>query len=206
VQGTNTVASMSVLEQAKPKPSEYRRFRIKTVDHNDDFASMREVLRRRYQHLVDQSHLPGDERDKWGVIPDLVVIDGGKGQLNAAMEVMRELELEIPTVGLAKQNEEIFQPGRSDPIVLPRDSAALFMMQRVRDEAHRFAITFHRASRGKGALKSSLDEIPGVGPKRKRALLQRFGSVAAIREAPVQEIASVPGMTVRTAEALKERL
>lgn len=206
VQGAYTVASMSVLEQARPRPAEYRRFRIRTVDHNDDFASMQEVLRRRFGHLVEQSRSPTRENEKWGVIPDLVVIDGGKGQLSTAMGVMQELELEIPTVGLAKQFEEIFLPSRGDPVVLPRDSAALFLLQRVRDEAHRFAITYHRASRGKGALKSSLDEIPGVGPKRKRALLRRFGSVDAMRKAPVDEIASVPGMTRRTASALKERL
>jgi excinuclease ABC subunit C len=155
---------------------------------------------------VEQTRAPTPENEKWGVIPDLVVIDGGKGQLSAAMEIMHELELEIPTVGLAKQYEEVFLPGRSDPVVLPRDSAGLFLLQRVRDEAHRFAITYHRLSRGKGAVKSSLDEIPGVGPKRKKALLQRFGSVDAIRSAPVDDIASVPGMTRRTATALKERL
>jgi excinuclease ABC subunit C len=238
VQGAYTVASMSVLEQAKPKPSEYRRFRIRTVDQNNDFASMQEVLRRRFGHLVQavssrhaevtgrqgdgetggelalathdtrlttqDSRLKADE--KWGVIPDLVVIDGGKGQLSSAMQIMHELELEIPTVGLAKQYEEVFVPDRSDPVILPRDSAGLFLLQRVRDEAHRFAITYHRASRGKGALKSSLDEIPGVGPKRKRALLQRFGSVEGVRQAAIEEIAAVPGMTARTATALKERL
>jgi len=206
VQGAYTVASMSVLENARPKSSEYRRFRIKTVDHNDDFASMQEVLRRRFGHLVEQSRAPTAENEKWGVIPDLVVIDGGKGQLSSAMAVMRELELEIPTVGLAKQYEEVYVPERSEPIPFPSDSAGRFLLQRVRDEAHRFAITYHRASRGKGALKSSLDEVPGVGPKRRRALLQRFGSVDAIRKAVVDEIASVPGMTRRTAEALKERL
>jgi excinuclease ABC subunit C len=206
VQGAYTVASMSVLDHARPKPADYRRFRIRTVDHSDDFASMQEVLRRRFEHLVEQSRAPSQENEKWGVIPDLVVIDGGKGQLNAAMEVMHELELEIPTVGLAKQREEIFTPGVSDPIVLPRDSEALFLLQRVRDEAHRFAITYHRQSRGKGALKSSLDEIPGVGPRRKKALLQRFGSVDAIRAASEEEIGAVPGMTKRTAAALKERL
>ncbi|MSQ23104.1 MAG: excinuclease ABC subunit UvrC [Chloroflexi bacterium] len=209
VQGAFTVASMSVLEQAKPKPSEYRRFRIRTVDHNDDFASMAEVLRRRFGHLVTAAQAEHGElgRDeKWAVIPDLVVIDGGKGQLSAAMAVLRDLELEIPTVGLAKEREEIFLPGRSDPVVLPRDSAALFLLQRVRDEAHRFAITYHRASRGKGALRSALDEIPGVGPKRKKALLRQFGSVDGIRQAPVDDLAAVPGMTRSTANLLKERL
>jgi excinuclease ABC subunit C len=206
VQGAHTVASMSVLAEGKPKPSEYRRFRIRTVTDNNDFASMAEVLRRRFGHLVEQSRTPTLENEKWGVIPDLVVIDGGKGQLSAAMEVMRDLELEIPTVGLAKQYEEVFLPERSDPLVLPRDSAGLFLLQRVRDEAHRFAITYHRASRGRGALRSSLDTIPGVGPKRKRALLQRFGSVEAIRGAATEEIAAVPGMTRQTAAALKERL
>jgi excinuclease ABC subunit C len=206
VQGAYTVASMSVSEGGRPKNADYRRFRIKTVDHNNDFASMQEVIRRRFGHLVEQRRNPSPENEQWGVIPDLVVIDGGKGQLNAALEVMHDLELEIPMAGLAKQYEEVFLPGRSDPVVLPRDSAGLFLLQRVRDEAHRFAITYHRASRGKGALKSSLDEVPGVGPKRKRALLQRFGSVDAIRKAPVDEIAAVPGMTRSTATKLKERL
>ncbi|MPZ14835.1 MAG: excinuclease ABC subunit UvrC [Chloroflexi bacterium] len=206
VQGTYTVASMSVLDHARARPSDYRRFRIRTVDHNNDFASMQEVLRRRFGHLVEQNRTPTPENEKWGVIPDLVVIDGGKGQLNAALEILGELELEIPTIGLAKQHEEVFLPGRSDPVVLPGDAAALFLLQRVRDEAHRFAITYHRASRGKGALKSSLDDVPGVGPKRKRALLQRFGSLDAMRAAPIEEIAAVPGMTRRTASTLKERL
>ena len=188
---------------------------------------MQEVLRRRFGHLLAASGIKREpeggigadadenprletrrenEATKWGVIPDLVVIDGGKGQLNAAMEVMSELELEIPMIGLAKQYEEVFVPGRSDPIVLPRDSAGLFLLQRVRDEAHRFAITYHRASRGRGALRSSLDEIPGVGPKRKRALLKQFGSVDAIRKASVADLAAVPGMTSSTAATLKERL
>ncbi|MBI4212758.1 MAG: excinuclease ABC subunit UvrC [Chloroflexi bacterium] len=209
VQGAFTVASMSVLEQAKPKPSEYRRFRIRTVDHNDDFASMREVLRRRFGHLVKAQLLPHEVQkadEKWNVIPDLVVIDGGKGQLSTAVEVFRELELEIPLIGLAKEREEIFLPGRGDPFVLPRESAALFMLQRVRDEAHRFAITYHRQNRGKGALRSALDEVPGVGPKRKKALLTRFGSVEGIRHAQVEEIASVPGMTRSSAAILKGRL
>jgi excinuclease ABC subunit C len=205
VQGAYTVASMSVVEQAKPKPSEYRRFRIRSQENND-FASMQEVLRRRFGHLVEQRRNPTPENEKWGAIPDLVVIDGGKGQLSAAQAVMHELELEIPMVGLAKQYEEVFLPERSDPVVLPRDSAGLFLLQRVRDEAHRFAITYHRAARGKGALKSSLDEIPGVGPKRKRALLLRFGSVDAVRKASVEEIAAVPGMTRSTAATLKDRL
>jgi excinuclease ABC subunit C len=226
VQGAYTVASMSVFEEGKAKSSDYRRFRIRTVTDNNDFASMQEVLRRRFGHLLAASGVRLDREDrhgtvtvddplnarreseaaKWGVIPDLVVIDGGKGQLSSALEVMAELELEIPMIGLAKQYEEVFLPGRSDPIVLPRDSAGLFLLQRVRDEAHRFAITYHRVSRGHGALRSSLDEVPGVGPKRKRALLKQFGSVDAIRKASVADIASVPGMTSRTAATLKERL
>ncbi len=210
VQGAYTVASMSVLENARPKPSEYRRFRIRTVDQNDDFASMQEVLRRRFGHLVaamrEDSGARSKEDDKWGLIPDLVVIDGGKGQLSSAMAILDELELEIPTVGLAKEREEVFLPGRSEPIVLARDSAALFLLQRVRDEAHRFAVTYHRESRGRGALHSALDDVPGVGPKRKKALLRHFGSVDGIRKAEIDEIATVPGMTKRTAATLKERL
>jgi excinuclease ABC subunit C len=143
----------------------------------------------------------------WGVFPDLVIIDGGKGQLSAAVEVMDSLELsEIPIVGLAKEREEIFQKHSPDPVLLPRNSQALYLVQRVRDEAHRFAITYHRKVRGKKSLRSQLDEVPGVGPTRKKALLRHFGTVKAIRGASVEELAAVPGMTRRTAEDLKRAL
>jgi excinuclease ABC subunit C len=289
VQGTNQVASMVVFEDGKAKRSDYKRFRIKHDLGNNDFASMQEVIRRRftralaatpgtermgvappepdafaapaqpravavaddaiepYPHPValqdadrgengplsirlplagDQALPPPQvgegEQDAveeeasegesvatggWAVFPDLVIVDGGKGQLSAAVEVMNALELsEIPIVGLAKQREEIFLKDRSDPVLLPRNAQALFLVQRVRDEAHRFAVTYHRKVRGKRGLRSQLEDVPGVGPARKKALLRHFGSVKAMRAASIDELAAVPGMTRRTAEELKRSL
>jgi excinuclease ABC subunit C len=218
IQGTNQVASMVVFEDGKPKRSDYKRFKIKTVAGNDDFASMQEVLRRRFKRaLTGQLRQEGEEgtwqeseddsQVPWAYIPDLVIVDGGKGQLSAAVEVMNELELsEIPIVGLAKQQEEIFLKDRPDSVLLPRSSQALFLVQRVRDEAHRFAVTYHRKLRGKSGVRSQLDDVRGVGPARKRALIRVFGSVKGIRQASVDELAAVPGMTRKTAESLKQSL
>ena len=140
-------------------------------------------------------------------MPDLVIVDGGKGQLSSALEVLDELGLaELPCVGLAKENEEIFQPGARNGLMLPRSSQALFLVQRIRDEAHRFAITFHRQVRGKKSFSSALDEVQGIGPKRKKALVKQFGSVRAIREASLEELLAVPGMNRPAAEKIKERL
>jgi excinuclease ABC subunit C len=209
IQGTSAVSSMVVFVDGKPAPGQYRKFRVKTVTGADDFATMAEIMRRRFRHAA-----PGDaavevaERtgpgDRWD-LPDLVIIDGGKGQLNAAVEAMRELGVyEIPVVGLAKQHEEIFVPGEDEPIVLPRGSEALYLVQRVRDEAHRFAITYHRKVRAKSSIQSALDTIPGIGPRRKAALLRKFGSLRAIREASVDEIASTVGFTRALAERVKD--
>jgi excinuclease ABC subunit C len=213
IQGTNSVASMVVFEEGRPKRAAYRRFRIKTVEGANDFASHQEVLRRRFTRaLADQSARENGEASSeassdWAEMPDLVIIDGGKGQLSAALEVMEELDLtEIPVVGLAKENEEIFVKGRALPIMLPRTSQSLFLVQRIRDEAHRFAITYHRGLRQKRAIASALDDIPGVGPARKRALLRRFGSLKGIREAELDELAAVPGMSRPVAEAVKAAL
>ncbi|MBI2966069.1 MAG: excinuclease ABC subunit UvrC [Chloroflexi bacterium] len=222
IQGTSTVASMVVFEDGKPKKAHYRRFKIKTVEGNDDFASMREVLSRRFRRLrqdeaARESH-PGaegsngaeggkaadaDDGFKW--VPDLVLIDGGKGQLGAAVQVFLELGVkDVPLASLAKQQEEIFVPQTPEPILLPRSAPALFLVQRIRDEAHRFAVTFHRDVRKKASIKSALDLVPGVGPKRKRQLLRQFGSVKAIREATVEELASAPGMTRKLADTVKQ--
>ncbi|MCC7367722.1 MAG: excinuclease ABC subunit UvrC [Chloroflexi bacterium] len=287
VQGTNQVASMVVFEDGKPKRSDYKRFKIKHQEGNNDFLSMQEVVRRRFtralaatpgtegmgNNLTPPTPLSGAERGSrlvsplsapergsggegrsvalpliedddtaahvatemldgglesasawahggdeakdaangqsasWGVFPDLVIIDGGKGQLSAAVEVMNSLELsEIPIVGLAKEREELFQKHSSEPVILPRNSQGLYLVQRVRDEAHRFAITYHRKVRGKKGLRSQLDDVPGVGPTRKKALLRHFGTVRAIRGATVEELAAVPGMTRRTAEELKRAI
>src|SRR5258708_1140217 len=140
---------------------------------------------------------------EWAM-PDLIIIDGGKGQLSAAMEVLQELRIDIPTVGLAKENEEIFTPGSPDSIILPRSSQGLYMVQRIRDEAHRFGITYHRKLRSDRTFKSVLDEIPGIGPKRKQALMKHFGSVRAISAASLEELAGLDGMTKDSAEKVKE--
>jgi excinuclease ABC subunit C len=219
IQGTSPVSSMVVFTDGKPAPSQYRRFRVKTVTGADDFATMQEILRRRFKRAgareeragrreeIDESQpsvLGPESSDGWG-LPDLVIIDGGKGQLNAAVQVMRELGVyQIPAVGLAKRFEEIFVPDEEEPIVLPRGSEALYLVQRIRDEAHRFAITFHRQVRARSAVQSALDTIPGIGPKRKRALLNKFGSVKAIREADIDEIASTVGFTRALAAKVKE--
>ncbi len=215
IQGTNAVGSMVVFVDGRPRPQEYRRFRIRTVQGSNDFAMMQEVLRRRFKKASAPaeraSHDRESSRDRakaeaWAALPDLLIIDGGKGQLNAGLEVLREAGLEpiVPAAGLAKRNEELFVKDRSEPVVLPRTSQALFLVQRVRDEAHRFAITYHRGLRKKAAVQSALDSVPGIGPKRKKALLRKFGSVKAIREAPVEEIASTVGFTQSLAERVKE--
>ena len=213
IQGSNTVASMVVFEDGKPKPAHYRRFKMKTVEGVDDFESIREVLRRRFKRLAaaraaeQRGEGEGLRVDSFGVIPDLVLIDGGKGQLSAALEVFLELGLDdIPLASLAKENEELFVPHTPEPIVLPRDSQALYLVQRIRDEAHRFAITYHRNLRSKSSLKSPLDNVTGIGPKRKRMLMRRFGTLKGIKEAAVDDLASVPGMTRSLAIRLKQTI
>ena len=213
IQGSNTVASMVVFEDGRPKPAHYRRFKIKTVDGVDDFESMREVLRRRFKRLATAraAEQTGDtalvEVDSFGVIPDLVLIDGGKGQLSAALEVFLEMGIDdVPLASLAKENEELFVPHTPEPIVLPRNSQALHLVQRIRDEAHRFAITFHRNLRSKDSLKSPIDNVTGIGPKRKRMLMRRFGTLKGIKEAAVAAIASVPGMPRSLAIRLKQTI
>ncbi|MBA7630252.1 UvrABC system protein C [subsurface metagenome] len=200
LQGKAAVGSMVVFDQGKSKPAHYRRFRIKTVSGADDYAMLQEVLKRRFKRISDASNT-------WAVLPDLVLIDGGKGQLNSAREAMREAGAEsIPVASLAKENEEIFAPGKRQPIVLPRSSPGLQLLQRLRDEAHRFAITYHRRIRKREAFASALDSIPGIGPKRKRALLKQFGSVRSIRTASEEELAAASGMSQSLAKKIKEYL
>jgi excinuclease ABC subunit C len=235
IQGTSAVGSMVVFVNGRPEPREYRRFRIRSGDTPDDFRMTAEVLRRRFSRAsrlraetgalslaavgADEAPEGGDEdagdevesassrRAEGWALPDLVIVDGGKGQLSAAVGVMRDLELsEVPMAGLAKRFEELYVPGRGDPIVLPRNSQGLYLVQRIRDEAHRFAITYHRAVRGKRALSSVFDEVPGIGPARKKALLKRFGSVRRIREASVEEVAATPGVGHEVADRLKKHL
>jgi excinuclease ABC subunit C len=200
--GTNSVGSMTVFEDGRPAKKEYRRFTIKTVAGTDDFAMMREVTSRRFRRANDE-----EDDGKWSKLPDLVIVDGGKGQLSAALAGLNDVGWTGQSiVALAKENEELFLPGNPEPIILPRDSQALFLVQRVRDEAHRFAITFHRQKRSKSSFSSRLDEIPGLGPKRKQALLRKFGSLKAIQAADTEELAAVPGMTRSVAELIKTSL
>ena len=242
-QGTNSVGSMAVFQDGQPQRAHYRRFRIKTVEGANDFASMQEVMRRRFRRSgavgraaqeyapteeaaaeameafrredpqrksgggADQAQEPRSPKDgSFGVLPDLVLIDGGKGQLNAVAEVMRvELGIHhIPLASLAKQHEELFVPDVPESIMLPRTSPALYLVQRARDEAHRFAITYHRGLRQKAGIESVMDIVPGVGPKRKKMLLRHFGSVQKIRDASLDELAAVPGMTHKLAQRVKE--
>jgi excinuclease ABC subunit C len=206
IQGTNTVASMSVFLDGKPMSSDYRRFKIKSHIGNDDFASMKEVLTRRFKRLKN-ARAGGEENASFAATPDLVLIDGGKGQLSSAVEAMLFLGLpDIQLASIAKREEEIFLPDAAEPVIMPRNSQALFLLQRARDEAHRFAITFHRNLRGKASVKSALDLVPGIGPKRRKILVRAFGSVKGIREATEQEIAAAPGMTEKIARQIKEHL
>lgn len=201
-QGASTVAAMIVFEHGKPKKDAYRKFAIATVDGPNDFASLQEALRRRFKRALENA----DPDNSWGRLPDLIIIDGGRGQLSASLEVLRELGVDRPVVGLAKENEELFLPHTPVSVLLPRTSQALFLVQRVRDETHRFAITFHRQKRGRASLRSALDELPGIGPKRKKALLQHFGSPKRIRQASVDELAVVEGISPLLAEKIKAAL
>ena len=247
IQGTSAVGSMVVFESGKPAPSEYRRFRIKTVEGANDVASMQEILRRRFKRLVaavaggqdesesarsaqadgagpnsmdDPDSPPNEEGaspdlagDPWARLPDLVIVDGGKPQLNAALAVMEELPFGVSVIGVAKEDhgsisthEEIYLPEQPEPLVLPRGAQGLYLLQRIRDEAHRFAITYHRQVRSTRTFRSVLDEIPGIGPKRKKALLRHFGSARAIAAATVDELAAVDGMSRDVAERVKEHI
>ena len=221
IQGTNAVGSMVTFQDGMPKPAHYRRFRIKAVEGIDDYAMMQEVLRRRFKRLASlkgkgsnaqplEHHLEngsGDREESWGIVPDLVVIDGGKGHLSAALEVFLEMGLDfIPLSSIAKENEWLFVPQTPEPIVLPPTSQALHLVQRLRDEAHRFAITYHRKLRSKSSVASSVDLVRGIGPKRKRMLIRRFGSIKGIQDAAVDDIAAVPGMTRSLAVRLKESI
>ncbi|MFC1959566.1 excinuclease ABC subunit UvrC [Chloroflexota bacterium] len=217
-QGTAIVASRVVFVKGVPRKSEYRRFNIKTVDHqgSDDYQSMREALTRRFKRYIDARDNPDtiqpgkkDSGETWRLLPDLLIMDGGKGQLNIAVEVLTKFDLldQVPVIGLAKRQEEIFMPGRKGSILLSRRSPALFLIQRVRDEAHRFAITSHRRRRDKAGLASQLETVPGVGPKRRKLLLEAFDkSINKIRDASVDEIAAVQGIGPELAQVIKDTL
>jgi len=206
--GVETVGSMVVFVDGKPEKSEYRKFRIKgawVLDETtgkpqpDDYAAMREVLKRRFRHYLD-----GDP--KFSQLPDLLLVDGGKGQLSVALQVLREFKLDLPVAALAKEHELLYVPNSELPIALPFNSPALHLLQRIRDEAHRFALKYHRKRRTQKALRTILDEVPGIGPARKKALLQHFGSLEALMKASVDELAKVPHMNRKVAKALWEFL
>jgi excinuclease ABC subunit C len=225
LQGTEVVASMVVAEDGLPRKSEYRRFAIKAVEGQDDVASIHEVISRRFRRYLEERIETGelgeesaDDDDesgprpidpvtgrprKFAYPPQLVVVDGGPPQVAAAAAAMTELGVEdVALCGLAKRLEEVWLPGQTDPVILPRTSEALYLLQRVRDEAHRFAITYHRQKRSVSMTQSLLDGVPGLGETRRKALLRHFGSVKRLRAATIEEIAEVPGIGRRTAEAV----
>ena len=215
-QGTQTVGSMVVFVQGAPKKSDYRRFNVKTVG-NDDYGAMKEVLSRRFQRYADtmagELHDPSKigrirKDTAWSILPDLLLIDGGKGQLAVAQEILNDfnLEHEIPLAALAKQEEELFTIEKSQSIRLPQRSEGLYLVQRVRDEAHRFANEGHRKRRSKVGVASILDGIPGIGPKRRKALLDHFGSLEGIRKSTVEEIAAIPGLPFSVAQSVKAQI
>ena len=226
IQGTDSVGSMVVFQNGAPRKEHYRRFKIKSVDGPDDFASMREVLRRRFgrmaasmpsgdaaildaQHGSESEAAEAPDGKAWENVPDLVLIDGGKGQLSAVHGVFLEMGLStdvVPLASLAKREEELYVPHSPEPTALPRNSQGLFLVQRVRDEAHRFAITYHQRLRSKRQTRSGLDTVNGIGPKRRRMLLQHFGSLQAVRDATMEELSAVPGMTRALAQNVKEQL
>ena len=209
LQGTAAAGSMVVFEHGAPRKAHYRKFTIKSVQGQDDFASMEEVLRRRFkrwQAAKQEAQKPGVKLDPaFGVLPDLILVDGGKGQLGRAIQVLKEFDLsiQVPVVGLAKSHEELYQPGEKDPVLLPRRSQALYLVQRIRDEAHRFALSHHRTRRHKEGFTSQLEGIEGIGPKRRKTLVKAFGSVDSIRKAQVEEISNLPGFSTQLAERVK---
>jgi excinuclease ABC subunit C len=204
-QGGQTVGSMVVFEDGQPRTGEYRRFKVRAVEGPNDVGSHREVLTRRFRRVKDGEEGSAEEL-RWRM-PDLVIVDGGMPQVGAAREVLDAAGLvDMPLAGLAKEREELFLPGSSVPVVLPPTSPALYLVQRLRDEAHRFAITYHRNLRARATVRSAFDDLPGVGPKRRRALMRVFGSVKRIREAPVEQIAAVPGIGPALAGRIKATL
>jgi len=209
IHGTGATGSMVVFAQGAPSKGDYRRFRIKEAKGGDDYAAMAEVLSRRFAraHAGQNANTPGARPNRWALMPDLVIIDGGKGQLGAALGAMADAGVDhVPVVALAKREEEIFAPGNDAPCILAPGSAALHLVQRIRDEAHRVAVSYHRTVRRRESTRSVLEDIPGIGPKRRQALLKAFGSIEGVRQASVDELAAVPGMTRPVAERLRQQL
>jgi excinuclease ABC subunit C len=211
IQGTAYVGSMVVLEDGLPRPAHYRRFRVRDVPGNDDYAAMEEVLTRRLTALLEERARNADGtagRKRFAYPPQLILLDGGKGQLGVGVRVLETLGLtdEIPIAALAKTFEEVFVPGRSDPVSIPRGSEALFLLQRVRDEAHRFAISYHRQVRGKTMTKSAMEGVAGLGPGRRTRLLRQYGSLKALRAAPLEELLAIAWLPDAVARAVYQHL
>ena len=211
IQGSDYVGSMVVMEDGLPKKSDYRRFKVRTVAGNDDYAAMEEVLTRRLTALLaerEAGHDPGERTRRFAYPPQLLLVDGGRGQLNVASRVVEELGLddEIPVAALAKQFEEIYLPERPEPVRIPRQSESLYLLQRIRDEAHRFAIAYHRQLRGKRMTRSALDDVPGLGPVRRKRLVKELGGVQAVRRASVEELLALPWLPERVARAVYDHL
>lgn len=212
LQGTAAAGSMVVFEQGVPNKRLYRKFTIRSVKGQDDFASMEEVLQRRFRRwrlAQEERKKPGAKLDQaFGLLPDLLLVDGGRGQLNRALSVLEafDLQTEVPVAGLAKAHEELFLPNNPDPVVLERRSPGLFLVQRLRDEAHRFAVGQHRSQRRRSTLTSKLDSVRGIGPARRKALLTTFGDIDGLRQAAVEELTAIPGISQRLAERVKAAL
>jgi excinuclease ABC subunit C len=214
IQGTSMVASMVVFEDGQPKKSDYRRFSISDESGFDDTRAMHHVITRRFKRYLDEKDIDiaeataqGGQRPKFAYPPQLVVVDGGKPQVNAAAKALRELGItDVALCGLAKRLEEVWLPNNSEPIIFPRHSEALYLLQKLRDEAHRFAINFHRSKRSKVMLESLLDEVPGLGEIRRKSLLTYFGSVTALKAATVDELASVPGIGGKMAQTIVQQI
>ncbi len=206
-QGTATTGSMVVFAHGTPYKRDYRRFNVRKLDRPNDYEAMRQVLTRRFTRW-QEAQSSDKPKTAWAILPDLLIVDGGKGQLNVAVDVLSDFGLleRVPVAGLAKQHEELFLPGQSKSIRLPRRSQGLYLVQRVRDEAHRFAISLHRKQRGRAGIASILDAVPGIGPKRRAALLKTFGSIQKIRTASLDELSAVPGIPHHVAEAIKTQL
>jgi excinuclease ABC subunit C len=203
IQGSSAVGSMVVFEKGRPKSAHYRRFKIKSVEGANDYAMLQEVIRRRFKHSGSEDTKASDT---WSILPDLVLIDGGKGQLNSVRAVLKELDIKVNLASLAKENEEIFLPGKAKPLVLSKSSPGLQLLQRLRDEAHRFAISYFSNVHRKKSFASVMDDIPGIGPRRKNALLRQFGSIQRIREASIEELVAAAGVSPSQAKKIKEYL
>ncbi|MDE2803111.1 MAG: helix-hairpin-helix domain-containing protein, partial [Chloroflexota bacterium] len=207
IRGTDAVGSMVVFQDGRPKKAHYRRFKIRSVGEIDDYAMMREVLTRRFGRMAAQSGAEASGEPAWGIVPDLVLIDGGRGHLSTAHQALLDLGVStdvVPLASLAKEREELFALQSAEPILLPRDAQALFLVQQIRDEAHRFAISYHQKLRSRRATRSALDQVSGIGPKRRRMLIRHFGSLQGVRRASLDELAALPGMTRELAQRIKE--